>query len=133
MLRRNALEPFAYDIMPPMIHVYEHLLRTGDESPWLRATYSVSVATMYWSRALYMFDRRNPGPVYPPRGETIYWVKPVLRDHPVLYSILAFLPAVTLAALGYVSWVEAKVPRVQKPWEGPWWTETHLLSFRHTL
>ncbi|KAH6691391.1 hypothetical protein F5X68DRAFT_252337, partial [Plectosphaerella plurivora] len=112
VLRRIALDPFPYDILPPMVHVYEHLIRTGEDSPWLRATYSVSVATMYWARALYMFNRDRPGPAYAPREETVYLVKPALRDHPLLYGIMGFLPVVTLMALVCVWWPGVEVPEL---------------------
>lgn len=61
ILRVNVNQPFDYDILPPLVHTFEHLIVDANDgekdNPWLQATYSVVVAVMYWARAQYMIPR----------------------------------------------------------------------------
>ncbi|KAM0324385.1 hypothetical protein ACHAQA_008166 [Verticillium albo-atrum] len=105
VLLRPNVRPFQFDIMPPLVHTYAQLAQPPGledlESPWLRATHSVSAVTMYWARALYIFlgDARA-GYQPEPGQETIVLVRHTLQGkNPLLYVVLAVLPFVTTVSL----------------------------------
>ncbi|KAM7203469.1 hypothetical protein V8F20_004063 [Naviculisporaceae sp. PSN 640] len=82
ILRENLNQPFDYDILPPLVHTFEHLIvdaQNGEkDNPWLQATYSVVVATMYWARAQYILPRGFDGVKFDPylaRTNCWYWLK----------------------------------------------------------
>ncbi|RMD40362.1 hypothetical protein DV735_g4767, partial [Chaetothyriales sp. CBS 134920] len=106
ILEPRILQPFEYDILPPLMHTYEYLVDEVNriDSPWLRATYSTSVATMYWARGLYMFDRaeslRPARFRYSPTEEAVGWTRPTLRNHPLLYTILVIQPVIVFGTAG---------------------------------
>lgn len=112
ILRVTLNQPFDYDILPPLVHTFEHLIvdaNNGEkDNPWLQATYSVAVAIMYWARAQYIIPRVLEGvkfDPYQPRNESLVLVKEALNPSPWLYVVLSVQPAVALVALGFVVWV----------------------------
>ncbi|KAK1829290.1 hypothetical protein QBC39DRAFT_414603, partial [Podospora conica] len=110
--------PFTYDVLPPLLHMFRTLVTTDSsdaDSPWLRPAYAMSVATIYWSRGLYMSQiivtqgGRRPVTPYDPIGEAMVWSKSTLRADPWLYFVLAVHPAIAVVGLAVVFWLR-KVP-----------------------
>jgi hypothetical protein len=106
LLRKDFTGPFAYDILPPLLHVYNNLVVDNSSdadraTPWLRPAYSLSVAAVYWARGLYMSQPpREPFTPYVAIEETVVSTRGTLRAGGWLYLVLAIHPVLT--AVGFV-------------------------------
>lgn len=109
ILQRGNMVPFAYDALPPMMHTYSPYIRgknyffyeNGTDTVWLRATYVVTVATMFWARALAAVDGgRNSTETYDKMDEVIVSVRSSLSAGWLLYLVLAVQPLLTV--LGFL-------------------------------
>ncbi|KAG7294636.1 hypothetical protein NEMBOFW57_004713 [Staphylotrichum longicolle] len=111
VLHKKYMGPFSYDILPPLLHTFNRLvINNKTESPWLRPTYALSVATIYWSRGLYMSqsgdDHFSP---YAPIGEAVTSTRSTLRAGTLLYLVFAIHPALTVLGFAVICWLR-KVP-----------------------
>ena len=98
ILHKDSMTPFPYDTLPAMAHTYEYYAGRTD-SVWLRATYVVSMATMYWARGLFMIQRGLNLP-YTPFDEAIVSIRSSLRADWSLYLVLVTQPTITI--LGFI-------------------------------
>jgi len=59
VLHRDNMQPFPYDVLPPLLQTFNKLVNSRTDSPWLRPAYAMSVATVYWSRGLYISQKEQ--------------------------------------------------------------------------
>lgn len=109
VLHAPFMIPYPYDVLPELHYVFTGFAPSGNgpkvDGVWLNATYAVTVATVWWARALYMAQNlegtvnlADYGGLYSAVRETIISVRPTLEARPLLYMVLAIHPAITLVA-----------------------------------
>jgi hypothetical protein len=109
-----------FDALPFAQHYFHYMVpNTGStQMDWLDAAYVMSVATMYWARALFMLDGGQSftlshyGGYYVPPDATFVSIRPTLNAkglYGLLYLVLALQPLITLAALAVTVWLH-RVP-----------------------
>lgn len=110
VLRMPNMEPFPYDALPPLLQTFNTLVRDNrTDAPWLRPAYAMSVATVYWSRGLYISQKDKNFLSYAPIGEDMTSTRSTLRAGWALYLVLAVHPVLTVVGLAVVFWL-CKVP-----------------------
>jgi hypothetical protein len=103
------MTPFAYDALPSAQHIFTNY--TGKPNPvWLFATYSVSVVTIFWARALFILgeyptDSGYYSGAYLSTNETIISTRSTLHASGALIFVLTIQPLITLTALAVVVWL----------------------------
>jgi hypothetical protein len=105
-----------FDALPFAQHYFHYMVpNTGStQMDWLDAAYVMSVATMYWARALFMLDggqsftTSHYAGYYVPLDATFVSIRPTLNAkgfYGLLYLVLALQPLITLAALAVTVWL----------------------------
>jgi len=109
ILQGPNMTPFAYDALPSAQHIFTNY--TGQPNPvWLFATYSVSVVTIFWARALFILgeyptDSGYYSGAYLSTNETIISTRSTLHASGALIFVLTIQPLITLTALAVVVWL----------------------------
>lgn len=110
VLRMANMQPFAYDVLPPLLQTFNTLVRDNStDAPWLRPAYAMSVATVYWSRGLYISQKDDNFVSYAPIEEAATSTRSTLRAGWALYLVLAIHPVLTVVGFAVVFWLR-KVP-----------------------
>jgi hypothetical protein len=106
ILQWANMGPFPYDTLPSMAHTYGYYASSDTDSVWLRATYAVSLVTMYWARSHFMLsgDLNTPH-AYAPMDEVIVSVRSSLRTGSLLYFVLAVQPVLTVLGFLVAMWL----------------------------
>jgi hypothetical protein len=111
ILQAPKMAPYADDALPSTQHIFGNYSRQHDPV-WLNATYSVSVVTIYWARALYILGGSGSrlttsgysGP-YPSTNQTIISTRSTLHASGLLFLVLSIQPIITFAALAVTVWL----------------------------
>lgn len=103
VLRDVQLEPFWLDTIPVLVHSIGAFANSRNQSHWLMPSFATGAVTAFWARAAFMRDyavddKHFPDLVYRPQDELIVSTVQTLKSHGALYFIVAFQPALTLAA-----------------------------------
>lgn len=113
ILDRSIMWPYYVDALPPLVTTYEKFVHPPI-SRWLNATNVVSIANMYWARAVFMINRTADANTtfarpYILTGETVISVRGSLRADVLLYLVLAVQPIITCFGFLITIWLY-KVP-----------------------
>ena len=112
----NGLEPFWIDAMADMQYIFSCFLGGCSytlNQYWLNPTYAITVATMWWARALNIFggsgsDRRNwPGysGAYLSPKQSIVSTRAIFKSGVLLYLVLVLQPLIILVAMLVNIWL----------------------------
>jgi hypothetical protein len=113
ILQNPKMAPYAEDALPSTQHIFGNYTRQHNPV-WLNATYSVSVVTIYWARALYILGGSDSGRQFTTSGysgpylstnQTIISTRSTLHASGLLFLVLAVQPLITLAALAVAVWL----------------------------
>ena len=109
VLHDGQTSPFAFDVLPVLVHSIADYSMARPSSPWKQVSYVVAAANTWWARSVFLNNngtfgtfserwvfRKYPETAYPPRNESIISTRPTLDAHWRLYLVLAVFPFITV-------------------------------------